>query len=66
MQDKALRCSPGARTPVLEKRLHIPRNDPMEQSGHIIFSSHQCAVMVPDGKGQNPAFKSVLSHEPVT
>lgn len=45
--------------PVLEKCLPIPRNDPMEQSDYIIFSSHQCTVMAPDGKGQNPVFNSV-------
>lgn len=62
MQDQALRYSPNAfRLPVLEKRLHIPRNDPMEQSDYIIFSSHQCTVMVPDRKGQNPDFNSVLT-----
>lgn len=62
MQDQAFRYSPNAYgLPVLEKRLHIPRNDPMEQSDYIIFSSHQCTVMVPDGKGQNPVFNSVLT-----
>lgn len=62
MQDQALRYSLNAYgLPVLEKRLHIPRNDPMEQSDYIIFSSHQCTVMVPDGKGQSPVFNSVLT-----
>lgn len=59
----ALRYSPNVcGLPVLEKRLHIPRNDPVEQSNYIIFSSHQCTVMVPDRKGQNPLFNSVLTH----
>lgn len=43
IQDQALKFSLNAhRLPVLEKRLHIPRNDPMEQSDYIILSSHQC------------------------
>lgn len=43
IQDPALKFSLNARRlPVLEKCLHIPRNDPMEQSDYIILSSHQC------------------------
>lgn len=62
MRDQESRYSPNAHGhPVLEKCLHIPRNDPMEQSDYIIFSSHQCTGMVPDGKGQNPVFNSVLT-----
>lgn len=62
MRDQASRHSPDAHgLQVLETCLHIPRNDPMEQSDYIIFSSHQCRAMVPDGKGQNPVFNSVLT-----
>lgn len=43
IQDQALKFSLNAhRLPVLEKCLHVPRNDPMEQSDYIILSSHQC------------------------
>lgn len=62
MRDQASRYSLNAHgLQVLETCLHVPRNDPMEQSDYTIFSSHQCTVMVPEGKGQNPVFNSVLT-----
>lgn len=60
IRDQALKFSLNAhRLPVLEKYLHIPRNDPMEQSDCIILSSHQGSAMVPDGKVHNLVFNSI-------
>lgn len=61
-RNQALRDSPNAYgLPVLEKCLHVPRNDPTKQSDYIIFSSHQCTVMVPDAKRQNLVCNSALT-----
>lgn len=60
IQDQALKFSLNAhRLPVLEKCLHIPRNDPMEQSDCTILSSRQCSAMVPDGKDHNLVFNPI-------